>query len=53
MTNSVPDFVGNELLAAAVVVTSLDVDTVLDVTTGGLDTAVVKEEDTGAFEADE
>lgn len=51
MMNFVPDFVGNELLAAAVVVTALDVDTVLDVTIGGLDTTVVKE-DTDAFEAD-
>lgn len=42
MTNSVPDFVGKEPLAA-VVVTALDVETVLDGETGGLDTIVVRE----------
>lgn len=52
MTNSVPDFVGKGPPAAAVVVTALDVGTVLEVETGSLGTEVAREEDTGAFEAD-
>jgi hypothetical protein len=52
MTNFVPEAVGNEPLATAVVVTALEVEIVLDVVTGGLVAKVVEEDGTGAFEVD-
>ena len=51
MTNFVPEVVGNEPLAAAVVVTALEVEMVLDVVTGGL-VAKVVEDETGALDVD-
>ena len=52
MTNFVPEVVGKEPLAAAVVVTALEVEIVLDVVTGGLVTTVVEADVAGAFEVD-
>jgi hypothetical protein len=52
MTNFVPEVVGKEPLAAAVVVTPFEVEIVLDVVTGGLVTTVVGEDGIGAFEVD-
>jgi hypothetical protein len=50
MTNFVPEVVGKEPLAAAVVVAALEVVVILDVVIGGLGTSVVEEDETGAFE---
>jgi hypothetical protein len=52
MTNFVPEVVGNDPLAAAVVVTALEVVIVLEVVTGGLVIAVVEADETGAFDVD-
>jgi hypothetical protein len=52
MTNFVPEVVGKEPLAAAVVVTALEVVAVLDVMIGGLGTSVVEEDETGALEVE-
>jgi hypothetical protein len=52
MTNFVPEVVGKEPLAAAVVVTALEVVIVLDSVMGGLVTAVVEGYGIGAFEVD-
>ena len=52
MTNFVPEVVGKDPLAAAVVVTAFEVETVLDVVTGGLVTTVVDEGEVEGFEVD-
>jgi hypothetical protein len=46
----VPEVVGKEPLAAAVVVTALEVVIILDVVIGGLGASMVEEDETGACE---
>jgi hypothetical protein len=48
----VPEVVGKEPLAAAVVVTPFEVEMILDVVTGDLVTTVVEEDGTDAFVVD-
>jgi hypothetical protein len=52
MTNFVPEVVGKEPLAAAVVVTPFEVEMVLEVVTGGLVTTVVEDNGTDALVVD-
>jgi hypothetical protein len=52
MTNFVPEVVGKEPLAAAVVVTPFEVEMVLEVVTGDLVTTVVGEDGTDALLVD-
>lgn len=52
MTNFVPEVVGKEPLAAAMVLKALEVEVALGVVTGGLVTTVVEADVTTAFELD-